>query len=145
MLNTHQHILVGADCMYKIIVSATWHSQHLLLLAANTIIFCFCDGAQLKSLYKMAASLNDKRTPITTPPYQLPSVDITPDPPIYSLVTTFKNCWGRTEAQFLVPDWGMMPAMASGCRTVPPLAYSTVYSLAGPVRHPDAIAGFIIQ
>jgi len=43
--------------------------QHLLLLAANTIIFCFCDGALLKSLYKMAASLKDKRTPITTPPY----------------------------------------------------------------------------
>jgi hypothetical protein len=26
----------------------------------------------------MAASLKDKRTPITTPPYQVPSVDITP-------------------------------------------------------------------
>jgi hypothetical protein len=43
----------------------------------------------LKSLYKMAASLKDKRTPITTPPYQVPSVDVTPDPPIFSLVTTF--------------------------------------------------------
>jgi hypothetical protein len=31
----------------------------------------------------------DKRTPITTPPYQVPSVDVTPDPPIFSLVTTF--------------------------------------------------------
>ncbi len=67
------------------------HSQHLLLLAANTIIFCFCDGVLLKSLYKMAASLKDKRTPITTPPYQVPSVDVTPDPPIFSLVTTFKG------------------------------------------------------
>jgi hypothetical protein len=38
----------------------------------------------------MAASLKDKRTPITTPPYQVPSVDVTPDPPIFSLVTTFK-------------------------------------------------------
>jgi hypothetical protein len=38
----------------------------------------------------MAASLKGKRTPITTPPYQVPSVDITPDPPIFSLVTTFK-------------------------------------------------------
>jgi hypothetical protein len=38
----------------------------------------------------MAASLKVKRTPITTPPYQVPSVDITPDPPIFSLVTTFK-------------------------------------------------------
>jgi hypothetical protein len=38
----------------------------------------------------MAASLKDKRTPITTPSYQVPSVDVTPDPPIFSLVTTFK-------------------------------------------------------
>jgi hypothetical protein len=38
----------------------------------------------------MAASLKDKITPITTPPYQVPSVDVTPDPPIFSLVTTFK-------------------------------------------------------
>jgi hypothetical protein len=30
----------------------------------------------------MGASLKDKRTPITTPPYQVPSVDVTPDPPI---------------------------------------------------------------
>ncbi len=39
---------------------------------------------------KMAASLKGKRTPITTPPYQVPSVNVTPDPPIFSLVTTFK-------------------------------------------------------
>ncbi len=39
----------------------------------------------------MAASLKGKRTPITTPPYQVPSVDVTPDPPIFSLVTTFKR------------------------------------------------------
>jgi hypothetical protein len=39
----------------------------------------------------MAASLKGKRTPITTPPYQVPSVDITSDPPIFLLVTTFKN------------------------------------------------------
>jgi hypothetical protein len=39
----------------------------------------------------MAASLKDKRTPITTPPYQVPSVDVTQDPPIFLLVTTFKN------------------------------------------------------
>jgi hypothetical protein len=38
----------------------------------------------------MAASLKSKRTPITTPPYQVLSVDITLDPPIFSLVTTFK-------------------------------------------------------
>ncbi len=51
MLNTHQRRLVGADCMLED------NSRHLLLLAANTIIFCFCDGALLKSLYRMAASL----------------------------------------------------------------------------------------
>ncbi len=33
----------------------------------------------------------DKRTPITTPPYQVPCVDVTPDPPIFSLVTTFNR------------------------------------------------------
>ncbi len=54
------------------------------------IIICFCNSAQLKCLYKMAASLKSKRTPITTPPYQVLSVDITLDPPIFSLVTTFK-------------------------------------------------------
>ncbi len=70
---------------YKIIVGATWHSQHQLLLAENTITFCFCDGALL-----VVSSLTDKKTPITTPPYQVPSVDVTPDLPIFSLVTTFK-------------------------------------------------------
>ncbi len=39
----------------------------------------------------MAASLKGKRTLITTLPYQVPSVDITPDPPIFSLVTTFNE------------------------------------------------------
>jgi hypothetical protein len=31
----------------------------------------------------------DKRTPITTPPYQVPIFDVTPDLPIFSLVTTY--------------------------------------------------------
>jgi hypothetical protein len=44
----------------------------------------------MKSLYKMAASSKDKRTPITTPPYQVPSADVTPEPPTFSLDTTFK-------------------------------------------------------
>jgi hypothetical protein len=44
----------------------------------------------LKTPYKMAASSKDKRTPITTPPHKVPSVDVTPDPPTFSLVTTFK-------------------------------------------------------
>ncbi len=39
----------------------------------------------------MVVSLKGKRMPITTPPYQVPSVDITPDTPIFSLVTTFKT------------------------------------------------------
>ncbi len=64
--------------------------QHILLLAANTILFCFYDGALLKSLYKMAASSEDKRTPITTPQYQVSSDDVTPDPPTFSLDTTVK-------------------------------------------------------
>jgi hypothetical protein len=38
----------------------------------------------------MAASSKDKRMPIATPPYQVPSVDATPDQPIFSLATTFK-------------------------------------------------------
>jgi hypothetical protein len=49
----------------------------------------------------MAASLKDKRTPITTPPYQVPSVDVTPDPPIFSLVTTFKCRFVEAFRQFL--------------------------------------------
>jgi hypothetical protein len=44
----------------------------------------------LKALYKMAASTNDKRKPITTSPYNVPSVDVTPDQPTFSLDTTFK-------------------------------------------------------
>jgi hypothetical protein len=51
----------------------------------------------------MAASLKVKRTPITAPPYQVPSVDITPDPPIFSLVTTFKD---KGETFFFIPFFG---------------------------------------
>ncbi len=39
----------------KIIVGATRHSQHILLLAANTILFCFTRGKIISSSYKMAA------------------------------------------------------------------------------------------
>jgi hypothetical protein len=42
----------------------------------------------------MAASLEYK----WKPPYQVPSVDITPDPPIFSLVTTFK--WFKNWSNF---------------------------------------------
>jgi hypothetical protein len=45
----------------------------------------------------MAALLKYKRTPITTPPYQVPSVDVTPDPAIFSLVTTFKQHMNITQ------------------------------------------------
>ncbi len=50
----------------------------------------------------MAGSLKVKRTPITTPPYQVPSVDITPDPPIFSLVTTFKDAKKKVSYFFLI-------------------------------------------
>jgi hypothetical protein len=51
----------------------------------------------------MAASLKGKRTPITTPQYQVPCVDITPDPPIFSLVTTFNKLnYGIRTGTFLV-------------------------------------------
>jgi hypothetical protein len=36
----------------------------------------------------MAASSKDKITPITTPPYQVPSADVTPDP-LYGLLQAF--------------------------------------------------------
>jgi hypothetical protein len=49
----------------------------------------------------MAASLKEKRTPVTTPPYQVPSVDVTPDPPIFSLVTTYKEQFFHFFHQFL--------------------------------------------
>jgi hypothetical protein len=45
----------------------------------------------LNASYKMAASTSDKRMPITTPSYNVPSVDVTPDPPAFSLDTTFKR------------------------------------------------------
>ncbi len=52
----------------------------------------------------MAASLKYKRTPITTPPYQVPSVDVTPDPPIFSLVTTF-NTQNPNPPYFSLPSY----------------------------------------
>jgi hypothetical protein len=44
----------------------------------------------LKAPYKMAASSKDKRTPITTPLYKVPSVDVTPDLSTFSLDITLK-------------------------------------------------------
>jgi hypothetical protein len=45
-------VRVGA---HKRIVGATRNSQHVLLFAANTIIFCFTSGKINNYLYKMAA------------------------------------------------------------------------------------------
>ncbi len=45
----------------------------------------------LNASYKMAASTSDKRMPITTSPYNVPSVDVTPDQSTFSLDTTFKG------------------------------------------------------
>jgi hypothetical protein len=53
----------------------------------------------------MAVSLKDKRTPVTTPPYQVPSVDVTPDPPTFSLDTTFKRFFYEQALDFIaLPD-----------------------------------------
>jgi hypothetical protein len=57
------------------IISCTYY--YILLLLRRTVEISIQDGGLLK----------DKRTP----PYQVPCVDITPDPPIFSLVTTFKK------------------------------------------------------
>ncbi len=54
-------------------------------------------------------------------------------------INVLQEC-ARSEAQFLVPDWGMKRAIASGCRTG---RYAT--QTGGPVSQPDAIAGFILQ
>ncbi len=43
----------------------------------------------LSASYNLAASTSDKRMPITTSPYNVPSVDVTPDKPTFSLDTTF--------------------------------------------------------
>jgi hypothetical protein len=45
----------------------------------------------LKAPYKIAASSKDKRMPITTPPYKVPSDDVTPDQHTFSLVSTFRS------------------------------------------------------
>ena len=49
-------IIVGATRpKHNIIVGAARHLQHLLLFAANTIIFCFTSGKINNCSYKMAA------------------------------------------------------------------------------------------
>jgi hypothetical protein len=45
----------------------------------------------LNASYKMEASTSDKRMPITTSPYNVPSVDVIPDQPTFSLDTTLKT------------------------------------------------------
>ncbi len=53
---------------YKRIVGATWHSQHILLLAANTFIFCFYDGALLKFYTRWRPHQRKKERPSPHPP-----------------------------------------------------------------------------
>ncbi len=88
MLNTHQRQLVGADCMLED------NSRRCMAFAAPTIISCKYYYILLLWRRTIEISIQDggliKGQKITTPPYQVPSVDITPDPPIFSLVTTFK-------------------------------------------------------
>jgi hypothetical protein len=47
----------------------------------------------LDASYKMAYSTSDKRMRITTSPYNVPSADVTPDQPIFSLDTIFKSLY----------------------------------------------------
>ncbi len=58
-------VRVGA---HKRIVGAARNSQHLLLFAENTILFCFTSGKINNYSYKMAAYKNVKKAPITTSP-----------------------------------------------------------------------------
>ncbi len=66
------------DCMLQ------ENSWRYMTFAARTIISCryctiivfFYDSAMLKAPNKMAASSKEKRMPITTPSYKVPSVDV---------------------------------------------------------------------
>ncbi len=46
----------------------------------------------LNASYKMAASTSDKRMPITTSPYNVPSGDVTPDQPTSSWTLPLTYC-----------------------------------------------------
>ncbi len=77
---THQHRIVGATARYKRIVGATWHSQHGLLLAANTIIFGFTRGKIKNPKNKMAAIWNDKKTSSTKSSTNIWWLELLPKP-----------------------------------------------------------------
>jgi hypothetical protein len=72
------------------------NSLRYMTFAAHTIISCKYYYILLL-WWRNAASSKDKRTPITTPPYKVPSVDVTPDPSTFSLDTTFKELFYRSK------------------------------------------------
>jgi hypothetical protein len=66
------------------------NSRRYLSLAAHTVISFKYYYILLLWQGNVKCS-KDKRTPITTPPYKVPSVDVTPDQPTFLLDTTFKG------------------------------------------------------
>ncbi len=73
----------------------------------------------------------DKRTPITTPPYQVPSVDVTPDPPIFSLVTTFNaRAPSRTVLSYQALNRQMRTKAHSALTTPLVLHHTRIYKYA---------------
>jgi hypothetical protein len=81
----------------------------------------------------MAATLKVKRTPITTPPYRVPSADITPDPPIFSLVTTFNL--SLSQIQIFDHLWLRMHNFAQSCFVVDSAFYTFVSTFYFGVSH----------
>ncbi len=75
------------------------NSQRYMTFAAPTIISCkyyyilLLWRRTVEISVQVDGLIKDKRTPITTPPYQVLSVDVTLDPPTFSLDTTFKRCF----------------------------------------------------
>ncbi len=87
-------VQVGA---HKRIVGATWNSQHRLLLAANTILFCFTRSKINFSSNKMAAHWNVKKTSSTRPPTK--SFSLTSH---WSL--PLSPCTSKTASRWLLKD-----------------------------------------
>jgi hypothetical protein len=91
VLYTRQHRLVDADCMLQENSLCCLPLAAHTIISSKTVIFSFYGMEMLNLLnapYKMTATTSDKRTPITTPSYNfIPNVDVTPDPPTFSLDT----------------------------------------------------------
>jgi hypothetical protein len=66
---------------------------YILLLCRRTVEISIQDGGLIKG----------QKNAHHTPPYQIPSVDVTPDPPIFSLVTTFKCAFVRQSTTLSYP------------------------------------------